>query len=244
MFRSVWSIPFFLILGAFLASCSSFQSTPAPAANMPNPASVFCEQHGGKLELRQDAAGGVNGVCVFPDGSECDEWAYFRGECQPGNTSGEPDPTPSSNAAGQPWKIYQDDTLAYRFSYPADAKIVQDSDPLKGLTIVGPELNGEVWPTISFSHPRDLEAFRPFEGADLLQWLNDHNLVGEGRKPDLQIAGTHAIHFRHERSPQSYAFDQYYFAKAGQLYQIIIGHTGDREDWNLYDHFLQSIQFE
>jgi len=23
-------------------------------------------------------------VCVFPDGSTCDEWAYFRGECSPG----------------------------------------------------------------------------------------------------------------------------------------------------------------
>ncbi|MBU1866793.1 MAG: DUF333 domain-containing protein, partial [Actinobacteria bacterium] len=28
--------------------------------------------------------GGTYGVCVFPDGSECDEWAFFRGECEPG----------------------------------------------------------------------------------------------------------------------------------------------------------------
>jgi hypothetical protein len=25
-------------------------------------------------------------MCVFPDGSECDEWAYFRGECKPGDS--------------------------------------------------------------------------------------------------------------------------------------------------------------
>lgn len=30
---------------------------------------------------------GAYGVCVFPDGSECDEWAFFRGECGPGSTS-------------------------------------------------------------------------------------------------------------------------------------------------------------
>ena len=80
---------------------------------------------------------------------------------------------------------------------------------------------------------------------DLLQWLADHYLLGdEQRMPDAQIAGTTAIHLRFERSPQSYAFDRYYFARAGQLYMIIIGHTGDREDWVLYDHFLESIQFE
>ena len=31
-----------------------------------------------------DAQGGQSGMCVFPDGSQCDEWAFFRGECQPG----------------------------------------------------------------------------------------------------------------------------------------------------------------
>jgi len=48
---------------------------------MPNPASVYCVQHGNKLEIHTAADGSQSGVCVFPDGSTCDEWAYFRGEC-------------------------------------------------------------------------------------------------------------------------------------------------------------------
>src|SRR5512143_3680197 len=58
--------------------------TPAPTqAGMPNPASVFCEEGGYKLEIRTAADGSQSGYCIFPDGSECDEWAYFRGECGP-----------------------------------------------------------------------------------------------------------------------------------------------------------------
>jgi hypothetical protein len=59
---------------------------------MANPASVYCEQNGGRLDLRQDATGGIAGVCVFPDGSACDEWAYFRGECSLG---AQKSPTPA-----------------------------------------------------------------------------------------------------------------------------------------------------
>ena len=53
-------------------------------ANMPNPASVYCTDNGGQLEIRKDADGGEYGVCKFSDGSECDEWAFFRNECKPG----------------------------------------------------------------------------------------------------------------------------------------------------------------
>ncbi len=62
------------------------QPTAAPSgqAGMANPASVHCEEHGGKVEMRTDANGGVYGVCIFPDGSECEEWKFFRGECKPG----------------------------------------------------------------------------------------------------------------------------------------------------------------
>ena len=52
-----------------------------PQSNIPNPASVYCEQNGNKLEIQTASDGSQSGVCVFPDGSTCDEWAYFRGEC-------------------------------------------------------------------------------------------------------------------------------------------------------------------
>jgi len=56
-------------------------ATGMPPANMPNPASVYCEQQGNKHEIRMAANGSQSGICVLPDGSICDEWAYFRGEC-------------------------------------------------------------------------------------------------------------------------------------------------------------------
>lgn len=67
-----------------------------PAANMPNPAAVFCEKNGGKVDIRKDAKGNEYGVCVFVDGSECDEWAYFRGECKPGAQKAIGMPNPAS----------------------------------------------------------------------------------------------------------------------------------------------------
>jgi len=69
-------------------SVSTPEATKAP--DMANPASVYCEQQGGVVEIRTDAQGAQSGVCIFPDGSECDEWAFFRGECQPGVQSATP----------------------------------------------------------------------------------------------------------------------------------------------------------
>jgi putative hemolysin len=86
---------YWLIGILLLTACTSRPVTPTPEASLPNPASVHCEQNGGKLELRQDASGGVAGICIFPDGSECDEWAFFRGECQPGEASVTPESSPT-----------------------------------------------------------------------------------------------------------------------------------------------------
>lgn len=58
-------------------------SCPAsnPQAGLANPASVNCVQNrGGTLEIRKDPEGNEYGVCHLPDGSECEEWALFRGE--------------------------------------------------------------------------------------------------------------------------------------------------------------------
>ncbi len=65
---------------ARVQSSESF-GTDMPQANMPNPALVYCEQNGNNLEIRTAADGSQSGICVFPDGSTCDEWAYFWGEC-------------------------------------------------------------------------------------------------------------------------------------------------------------------
>ena len=80
----------FTIILMALTACTSFRvqtsdsaGTEIPEANMPNPASVYCEQNGNKLEIQTASDGSQSGVCVFPDGSTCDEWAYFRGECGP-----------------------------------------------------------------------------------------------------------------------------------------------------------------
>ncbi len=82
-------IPFTLLLMA-LTACTTFQvqtlettGTDIPEAGMPNPASVYCEQEGNTLDIHTAADGSQSGVCIFPDGSTCDEWAYYRGECGP-----------------------------------------------------------------------------------------------------------------------------------------------------------------
>ena len=48
-----------------------------------NPAAVKCEEDGGTLEDYMTPAGSA-ALCVFGDGSVCNQWAYFRGECKRG----------------------------------------------------------------------------------------------------------------------------------------------------------------
>jgi len=43
-----------------------------------NPASVYCGEQGGTLEIKTATDGGQFGLCKFPDGRECDEWDFFR----------------------------------------------------------------------------------------------------------------------------------------------------------------------
>ena len=101
MIRKTW-LSLFILAGILLsASCHPAPSGPtAPAqANMPNPASVYCEQQGHRSEIVTAADGSQSGVCIFPDDSVCDEWAYFRGECDPAKQGALPSPSPESPAA-------------------------------------------------------------------------------------------------------------------------------------------------
>jgi putative hemolysin len=75
-------IIFIGIIGVMLSSGSSLQQAiSSEGVNIANPASVYCVQSGYTLEIRTNAGGGEYGVCIFPDGSECEEWAFFRNEC-------------------------------------------------------------------------------------------------------------------------------------------------------------------
>lgn len=44
---------------------------------MANPASVYCTQQGGRLEIRK-GDGGDAGFCHLPDGRVVEEWEFFR----------------------------------------------------------------------------------------------------------------------------------------------------------------------
>ncbi len=85
MYRKIFLSIFLFSIFFMLVSCERKRVTPTPEAGIANPASVYCEKQGGKLDIRNDSSGGQVGICVFPDGSECEEWAYFQGKCAPTN---------------------------------------------------------------------------------------------------------------------------------------------------------------
>ena len=70
-----------------------------------NPASVYCEEQGGELDIR-DEEGGQVGYCLFDDGSECEEWAYFNGECQPGDSLEDEESEEGAAGLANPASVY------------------------------------------------------------------------------------------------------------------------------------------
>jgi putative hemolysin len=145
-----------LILIILLAACAAVRAIPAPASgaartpepNLPNPASVYCEDQGYKNEIRTAEDGSQSGFCIFPDGSECDEWAFYRGECKPGGSSATtpapaagtgpaptefPTPFPVDPAEYQQgWWTYTSATYGFSIMIPEDWIVdeVTVSDPL------------------------------------------------------------------------------------------------------------------
>jgi putative hemolysin len=91
---------FLLLTGLLLSACAP-KSTPVPislpateapleqpfsgddTAGLANPASEYCEEEGGQSVIL-DTESGEEGYCIFEDGSECPEWAFYRDECAPG----------------------------------------------------------------------------------------------------------------------------------------------------------------
>lgn len=69
---------------------TSVQKTTAPATvtntssnttQMANPASVYCGTVNGTVKIVKNPDGSEKGMCVFQNGTTCDEWDLFRGNC-------------------------------------------------------------------------------------------------------------------------------------------------------------------
>lgn len=103
---------------------------PTAEPRLPNPASAYCQEQGGRLELRSDASGSQTGICIFPDGSECEEWAFFRGDCAPGGT---PVPTPAVDRSTEALRALVQATLpagAFEGLEIVPLSVPADSQPL------------------------------------------------------------------------------------------------------------------
>jgi len=64
--------------------CKPFTPTTQAAVGLANPASVNCGKVGATSVIMNNPDGSQYGMCKFPDGTVCEEWALFRGEgCKP-----------------------------------------------------------------------------------------------------------------------------------------------------------------
>jgi putative hemolysin len=60
---------------------SSLKENNKENSQIANPASVFCKDHGGTLEIRTAPDGSQTGYCIKGN-KECEEWIFYRGECE------------------------------------------------------------------------------------------------------------------------------------------------------------------
>lgn len=153
---------------------------------------------------------------------------------------------PASTPAATPpegWEAYTHPTLGYSFFYPAGCTF-ESTDTNRYTLIVGPLVNDEHWPWIGIAHPDETD-YHPPADVDLQAWLAARSRLPGKVLGTRTIAGEVAVHTRFEdpRGPQSYGDDRFYFAHSGQIYEITIMHTG-KEDWGVYDRFLDSLAFQ
>ena len=80
-----------VIIFLLLAGCSGLKTQATPTffvetdggddfIGVPNPASFYCQEMGYELELR-DTDNGTEGICIMPNGAECEEWEFLAGGC-------------------------------------------------------------------------------------------------------------------------------------------------------------------
>jgi uncharacterized protein len=77
------------LLAVGAPACGDDEDEPAPrdtTTELANPASEFCVDQGGEVEIVGEADGDV-GYCNLPDGTRVEEWDYFRSQTSTTTTS-------------------------------------------------------------------------------------------------------------------------------------------------------------
>jgi len=81
---TLWIVALFAVVTLAGCNCNKGQNPSVENVGIANPASVYCEENGGTLQIETSEDWSQSWICMFEDGSYCEEWSYFRGECQAG----------------------------------------------------------------------------------------------------------------------------------------------------------------
>jgi putative hemolysin len=146
---------------------------------------------------------------------------------------------PTAPAGYEGWKPYLNAEFGYALWYPGDCQVMganlNESVQFSGLLAEG-------WPVLTISH-YDSEFYHPPAGTDVAQWIADNEIPYDAIDTEIKIGGLPAVHLRYEAGRGWDASDAYYVVKDGQLFYILLLHTGGRADWDLYNKFLQGVTF-
>ena len=87
---SLWLTAILWLGTVLLTGCTNNNTTEVTPDNsteeianveLANPASVYCEENWWTLNLEEGSW-----LCMFDDGTYCEEWSYYRNECQKWDT--------------------------------------------------------------------------------------------------------------------------------------------------------------
>ena len=101
-----------------------------------NPAAVYCEENWWVLQLE-------DWLCLFDDGSYCEEWAYQRGECQKGSLI-------------ESWEIVEETILSEDLLTVEDIEKLEENNFPKGYTYSVYNSETEKSSTWDYTYPEDL----------------------------------------------------------------------------------------
>lgn len=64
-------------LSLFVIGCTVSGPDPIMGLQLPNPASLYCIERGGEIDIKETPKGDVT-TCVLSDGTRIDEWEFYR----------------------------------------------------------------------------------------------------------------------------------------------------------------------